>query len=97
MPRSAAEIPPIETEVPWAETITDYDRSHLVTYLQVLDALSDNASTDEMARLILGIDPVIEPQRARAAIDSHIRRARWLTEHSDVFVTLPRDQRKSLR
>jgi hypothetical protein len=34
-----------------------------------------------MTRIVLGIDPVKEPVRARRALDSHLRRARWMTEH----------------
>ena len=33
-----------------------------------------------MARRILGIDPDNEPERARKAVDSHLARARWMTE-----------------
>jgi len=80
VPNQAPTDPPIETEVPWADALTDYDRAHLVTYLRVLDALADHADHDEMARIILGIDSLAEPARARAAIESHIRRARWMTE-----------------
>ena len=81
MPRQLPTDSSIETEVPWADTLTEYDRAHLATYLRVLDALADNADQDEMARIILGIEPETEPIRARAAIESHIRRARWMTEH----------------
>ncbi|WP_411969271.1 hypothetical protein [Mesorhizobium sp. B283B1A] len=31
-----------------------------------------------MADLILGIDPVLEPVRARKAVRSHIDRANWM-------------------
>lgn len=93
---TAPSKPPIATEVPWSETLTDYDRAHLVTYLRVLDALADNASRDEMARVILGIDPITEPDRARSAIESHIRRARWMTKHSELLRDM-KDQRNSPR
>jgi hypothetical protein len=33
-----------------------------------------------MAQIVLGIDPVVEPERARHALASHLRRARWMTE-----------------
>ena len=33
-----------------------------------------------MARLILDINPAREPERARKAVDSHLARARWMTE-----------------
>jgi hypothetical protein len=31
-------------------------------------------------RLIFGIDPEREPERARLVHDSHLARARWMTE-----------------
>ncbi|MCV3211830.1 MULTISPECIES: hypothetical protein [Mesorhizobium] len=31
-----------------------------------------------MADLILGIDPTLEPERAREALRSHIDRANWM-------------------
>ena len=72
--------PEVADEVPWSEAITEYDEAHLVTYLRLLDASTDGASADEMARVILGIDPIKEPDRARCAVSSHLRRAQWMTE-----------------
>ena len=97
MPPTAQPEPPIATEVPWAETLTGYDRAHLVTYLRVLDALADKAGPDEMARKILGIDPTTEPTRARAAIESHIRRARWMTEHGHLLADATSSHRSKSR
>ncbi len=34
----------------------------------------------EAVRIIFGIDPVAEPERARLVYDSHLARARWMTE-----------------
>jgi hypothetical protein len=53
----------IATEVPWSQQITDYDRAHLALYLRLLDASAEGASTDEMARIVLGIDPVHDAER----------------------------------
>ena len=72
--------PKIADEVPWSETITEYDESHYVVYLRLLDASADGASTDEMARVVLGIDPAREPSRAEKAVSSHLRRAQWMSE-----------------
>lgn len=72
--------PEIADEAPWSATLTEYDERHLVLYLRLLDATADNASDEEMARIILKIDPAKEPERARTALDSHLRRARWMTE-----------------
>ncbi|MBI2741038.1 MAG: DUF2285 domain-containing protein [Rhodospirillales bacterium] len=71
---------PIADEVPWSESITPYDEAHLVVYLRLLDASADGASADEMAQIVLGIDPAREPQRAERAVDSQLRRARWMSK-----------------
>jgi hypothetical protein len=55
-------------------------RSRFVANLRLLDASADGASEGEMAQIVLGIDPVVEPERARHALASHLRRARWMTE-----------------
>jgi hypothetical protein len=73
--------PPVADTAPDAETLTPYDEEHLVTYLRLLDAKADGADWTEVARLVLHIDPVREPARARRAWESHLARAKWMTEH----------------
>lgn len=70
----------IADEVPWADAITDYDEAHFVVYLRLLDASAEGASEEEMVRIVLGIDPAKEPERARRALASHLERARWMSE-----------------
>lgn len=65
-------------EVPWADTFTAYDEEHFTIYLKLLDACADNASEEEMAQSVLGIDPGREPARARKAVRSHLNRTHWL-------------------
>lgn len=77
---TARKTPKIADEVPWAEAITEYDKAHYVVYLRLLDASAQRASTEEMARVVLGIDPAKEPARAQKAVESHLRRAQWMTE-----------------
>ena len=72
---------PVFDEAPIGETLTDYDRLHLVTYLRLIDAAAEGADPDEVARIVLRIDPIEEPERARRAHASHLARARWMTEH----------------
>jgi hypothetical protein len=64
---------------PVGEIITDYDRTHLPTYLRLLDAAADKADPNEVARIVLGIDPTAEPERARRAYETHLARARWIS------------------
>ncbi|MBF5094216.1 DUF2285 domain-containing protein [Azospirillum sp. INR13] len=72
---------PVFDEAPSGETLTAYDRLHLVTYLRLLDAAAEGADPDEVARIVLRIDPIEEPERARRAHASHLARARWMTEN----------------
>jgi hypothetical protein len=67
-------------EAPGADTLTGYDEEHLITYRGLLDAEHDGAEWDEAALLILSIDPIREPARARRAWETHLARAKWLVE-----------------
>ncbi len=68
------EKPPISAE------LTPYDERHLVTYLRLLDAAEEQADWREVVGIIFGLDPLQEPERARIVYDSHLSRARWMTE-----------------
>ena len=61
--------------------LTAYDEDHLVTYLRLLDADAKGADWREVTRVVLHLDPEQESDRARRAFDSHLSRARWITEH----------------
>lgn len=71
---------PVRDEAPTEPSLTAYDRRHLITYLRLLDAAAADADWREVARVVLGIDPEREPERARRAYDTHLARARWMTE-----------------
>ena len=73
--------PPVADLAPTAVDLTGYDQEHLVTYLRLLDADAEGADWTEVARIVLHIDPFQEPDRARRAFDSHLARAKWMTEH----------------
>jgi len=80
MPRPPLD-PPVADTAPNAETLTPYDEAHLVTYLRLLDADAEGADWTEVASLVLHIDPAREPTRARRTWESHLARAKWMTEH----------------
>lgn len=67
-------------QVPWSDHVTDYDRTHFDIYLRLLDAAAEGADENEIIRIVLSIDPAKEPDRARKMLDSHLKRARWMTE-----------------
>jgi hypothetical protein len=78
-------MPPFDPDVadtaPSGSVLTAYDEQHLVTYLRLLDADADGADWREVARIVLHLDPDRESDRARRAFESHLARARWMTEH----------------
>ncbi|WP_349253651.1 DUF2285 domain-containing protein [Bradyrhizobium sp. CB82] len=62
-------------------TLTSYDEEHAVTYMRLLDADAENADWREVARIVLHLDPNLEPDRARRSFDSHLARAKWAARH----------------
>jgi hypothetical protein len=66
---------------PQSQSVTDYDRQHLVLYARLLDAAEEGAEWTEVVRILFGLDPNRDGERARRVHDSHLARARWMTEH----------------
>nr|WP_165446021.1 DUF2285 domain-containing protein [Bradyrhizobium uaiense] len=66
---------------PSAHELTSYDREHAITYMRLLDAAADRADWREVARVVLGLDPTLEPDRARRTFESHMARAKWIAGH----------------
>jgi len=69
-----------DDRAPDSPQITSYDEGHLMDYLRLLDAAADGADWRDVAGLIFGIDASDEPNRAKTMHDSHLARARWMTE-----------------
>jgi hypothetical protein len=97
-------IPTIADQAPSADNLTGYDREHLVIYVRLLDAEADGADWSEVARIVLQIDHSQEPLRTRRAWESHLARAKWMTERgyrhllpSHRAVTAPVSRLYSLR
>lgn len=68
-------------EPPQSPALTAYDREHMKLYLRLLDAETDGASWQEAVQVLFGIDPDRQPEHARHVHDTHLARARWMTEH----------------
>ena len=66
---------------PDSETLTDYDHAHMVLYLRIFDAAEEGADWQEVVEVLFGLDPKHDPDRCRNVYDSHLARARWMTEH----------------
>lgn len=65
---------------PESDVVTPYDERHFATYLRLLDAAAEAADWREVVRIVFGLDPELEPHRARLVYDTHLSRARWMTE-----------------
>jgi len=65
---------------PSGDQLTAYDREHMKLYLRLLDASRDGADWREIAEVLFGLDPSTDPQRCRRLHDSHLIRARWMTD-----------------
>ena len=76
--------PPLDPDVadtaPSDSVLTVYDEEHLIT-LRLLDADAQRADWREVTRVVLHLDPEHESDRARKAFESHLSRAKWMTEH----------------
>ena len=73
-------IPAFKDRPPESDKLTKYDERHLVTYLRLLDAAEECADWREAISIIFRIDPERNPARAKTIYDSHLARARWMTE-----------------
>lgn len=67
-------------EPPASDAVTDYDRKNTKLYLRLLDAAADGADWREAATVLFGLDPDGDAEHARRVHDSHLARARWMTE-----------------
>jgi hypothetical protein len=76
--------PPLNPDVadtaPSNSVLIVYDEEHIITYLRLLDAHAEGDDWREVARVVLHLDPEHESDRARRAFDSHLTRAKWMTE-----------------
>ena len=73
-------VPPFDDIAPVSDELTKYYRAHIKLYMRLLDADADGAEWTEAVNILFGIDPALEPVRARQVHDSHLARARWMTQ-----------------
>jgi hypothetical protein len=69
--------PEVADMAPNGPLLTVYDEHHAITYMRMLGAEADGADWREVSRIVLHMDPVRDPDRARRAFDSHLARAKW--------------------
>ena len=65
---------------PLTDRVNAYDEAHLATYLRLLDAAEEGADWREVAEIVFGLNVDADPDRAKRMHDSHLARARWMTE-----------------
>jgi hypothetical protein len=72
--------PLIESRAPTAPSVTAYDEQRFPIYIRLLDANTAGASWKEVADRVLHLDVKGDPTAARLAWQSHLDRAKWMTE-----------------
>jgi len=72
--------PKIADEPPSSDNLTDYDYTMLVVYVRLLDSETAGADWHDAARILLKVDPEKEPAKAKHRYDTHLARAKWMTE-----------------
>jgi len=70
--------PPIGPVAPDRDELTAYDIRHLVTYLRLLDADEEGADWEEVASIVLGLDPEKDEAGSKRTWASHLSRAQWM-------------------
>jgi hypothetical protein len=73
-------ISPFCDLAPDVDELTAYDERHFATYVRLLDAAEEGADWREVVQVVFGIDAARDSARARLVHDSHLARARWMTE-----------------
>ena len=73
-------MPAFDDRAPDDGHVTEYDERHHRTYWRLLDAAAENADWREVVHVIFRIDAAAEPARARTLYDTHLARARWMSE-----------------
>jgi hypothetical protein len=79
----------IADEAPWSDKVNAYDYAQFKLYLRLLDAVAANAPGAKICKILFNIDAEAEPERARKCLDSHLKRARWMTQEG--YLDLVRD------
>ena len=72
--------PQLRIRAPQDPELTDYDRDHAVTYLRLLDAEEAGADWQEVAKVVLGVDPRGDFERAQVMHATHLARAKWMRD-----------------
>lgn len=85
---------PFKDSPPLTDRVNAYDEAHLATYLRLLDAAEEGADWREVVKIVFGLDVDVDadPERAKRMHDTHLARARWMTEQGYPRLLEPRMQ-----
>jgi hypothetical protein len=83
---------PFQDRPPATDRVNAYDERHLATYVRLLMADEEGANWREVVHVLFGLDPVAEPDRAKVVHESHLARARWMTQTGYQRLLEPRMQ-----
>ena len=83
---------PFHDQPPLTDRVNAYDEQHLAIYLRLLMAEEEGADWREVVLVLFGLDPTHEPCRAKIVHESHLARARWMTETGYRHLLRPRAQ-----
>ncbi|MBB4428258.1 hypothetical protein GGD66_006845 [Bradyrhizobium sp. CIR48] len=83
---------PFQDRPPKTDRVNAYDEKHLAIYVRLLMADEEGADWREVVQVIFGLDPVLEPDRAKTVHDSHLARARWMVQSGYQQLLQPRMQ-----
>ena len=83
---------PFYDRPPLTVRLNAYDEQHLAIYLRLLMAEEEGADWQEVVLALFGLDPAKEPCRAKIVHESHLARARWMTETGYQHLLEPRVQ-----
>lgn len=84
--------PAFEDCPPLTDRVNAYDEQHLVTYIRLLDAAEEGADWRDVVCIVFVLDVASDPERARRVYDTHLARARWMTETGYRHLLEPRLQ-----
>ncbi len=84
--------PAFQDRPPVTERVNACDERHLITYIRPRDAAEEGADWREVVQIIFGLDAAQEPEPAWIVHDSHLARARWMTETGYRHLLEPRLQ-----
>ena len=65
---------------PRDEAVTAYDEQQFANYIRLLMAAEEGVDWREAVSVIFRLDPAENPTHAKIVHDSHLARARWMSE-----------------